>query len=76
MIAEFARVVLTRDVPDDGLRAGDVGFVVEALGGGEAYFVDVQNEAGDTVAVAYVPADGLRPLTGDDVRGARARAAE
>ena len=29
MLALFERVVLTRDLPDDGLQAGDVGVIVE-----------------------------------------------
>src|SRR5712692_11323011 len=55
------RVVLLRDLPEEGLRAGDVGTIAErhpASGDTPAgYEVEFFAANGETVAVASVPAD-------------------
>jgi len=75
MLAEHDVVVLTRDVPDDGLKAGDVGVVlVVHPGRGDVppgYTVEVTTLLGETVAVVDVPADLVRPASERDVRHAR-----
>jgi hypothetical protein len=57
-------VILTRDVTDYGLRAGDVGTVVErhVVPGvtEEGYSVECFDMTGNTVAVATLPASALR----------------
>jgi hypothetical protein len=57
---EFDLVVLTRDMPDHNLRAGDVGTVVHAYRAG-AYEVEFVSAGGETLAVLTV--------TESDVRG-------
>ena len=51
----YSEVILTRDVPEEGLRAGDVGTIVErhvAPGaGGEGYSIEFFDMTGNTVAV-------------------------
>jgi hypothetical protein len=76
MIAEFDDVVLKRDLPEENLKAGDVGSVVEVHGSGQAFHVEIRNGAGETLAVVYLPADAVRPLASTDVPGARSWAAE
>jgi Domain of unknown function (DUF4926) len=55
----YADVILTRDVTDRGLRAGDVGTVVErhALPGGaeEGYSVEFFDMTGNTVPSSRCP---------------------
>jgi hypothetical protein len=67
--------VLTRDVPDQGLRAGDVGVVLLTHPGHDevppGYTVEVTTLLGNMVAVVAVPADLVRPVTDRDVRHTR-----
>ena len=60
----FDRAVLMKDLPADGLRAGDVGVVVEhydARGDSpEGYELEFFSARGETVAVVSVPATAVR----------------
>jgi len=73
----FQRVALARDLPDHGLRIGDVATVVEELpatedsGGEVGYALEVFNAVGETIAVVIVPASAVKPLTEDEVLQAR-----
>ena len=69
---EFERVVLTRDVPEDGLVAGDVGTVVHVYGAGEGYEVEFLTTSGRTVAVATLDADDVREAGEREVLHVRA----
>jgi uncharacterized protein DUF4926 len=75
----YGDVILTRDVPEHGLRAGDVGTVVERhpLPGvaEEGYSVEFFDMTGNTVAVATLPAITLRMPTPADRPAARALSA-
>lgn len=66
----YGDVILTRDVTEHGLRAGDVGTVVErhATPGvpEEGYFVEFFDMTGNTVTVATLPASALRLPTPAD----------
>jgi hypothetical protein len=66
----YGDVVLTRDVPEHRLRAGDVGTVVErhvVPGVNEdGYSVEFFDMAGNTVAVATLPESALRRPTAAD----------
>ena len=57
MISEHDRVVLTEDVPREGLKAGDVGTIVHIHAGGEAYEVEFICLDGQTVAVVTLKAN-------------------
>ena len=71
MIREHDLVVLTEDLPDAPLKAGDVGTVVHVHTNGEAYEVEVATLTGATVAVATVLSSQLRPISHRDVTHAR-----
>ena len=77
--ALYSDVILTRDVGDHGLRAGDVGTVVERhVGPGvveEGYSVEFFDMTGNTVTVVTLPASGLRVPTPADRPAARALSA-
>ena len=65
MIAEHDQVVLTRDLPEHGLVAGDIAVVVAVHQNGKGYTLEFTTVQGDTIAIVTV--DGV------DVRPARAR---
>jgi hypothetical protein len=66
----FGDVILTRDVPERGLRAGEVGTVVERHVAPavreEGYSVEFFDMTGRTVAVVVVPANAWRVPTPAD----------
>jgi hypothetical protein len=70
-INEHDRIVLRSDLPDERLRSGDVGTVVHIHGSGEAFEVEFCTFHGDTVAVATVSADQVRPIDHNDMSHAR-----
>jgi hypothetical protein len=70
-IQEHDCVVLTADLPGEGMLAGDVGTVVHIHNGGQAYEVEFMTLTGRTVAVATVEASQLRPVGGRDINHVR-----
>ncbi len=75
MIHEHDCVVLTTDIPDEGLHAGDVGTVVHIHSEGAAYEVEFMTLTGRTIAVATVLPSQLRPISSRDVSHVRELAA-
>ncbi|MGH7254285.1 MAG: DUF4926 domain-containing protein, partial [Nitrospirales bacterium] len=65
------RVVLTSDLPAEGLKAGDVGTVVHIHREGKGYEVEFLALDGGTVAVATVEAPQVRPVSHRDITHAR-----
>ena len=74
----YSDVILTRDLSEHGLRAGDVGTVVErhVVPGvsEEGYSVEFFDMTGNTVAVVTLPANALRVPTPADRPAVRALA--
>jgi len=70
-IKEHDCVVLTKNLPEDNLEAGDVGTVVHIHSGAVAYEVEFITFAGSTVAVATVAASDLRPVGKRDISHVR-----
>ena len=75
----YGDVILTRDVAEHGLRAGDVGTVVERhIVPGvteEGYSVEFFDMTGNTVGVVILPVTALRLPTPADRPAARALSA-
>jgi hypothetical protein len=75
----YSDVILTRDVPEQGLRAGDVGTVVDRhvlpTVAEAGYSVEFFDMTGNTVAVLTLPASALRGPTAADRPAARALSA-
>ena len=69
---EFERVVLKRDVPEDGLVAGDVGTVVHVYGAGEGFEVEFLTPSGRAVAVAALDPGDVREAGEREVLHVRA----
>ncbi|CAN5881129.1 DUF4926 domain-containing protein [soil metagenome] len=74
MIREFERVVLTRDLPEENLVAGDAGTVVHIYEAGKGYEVEFFSLSGRTLAVSTVMAEDVRPVGDEDITHARPRA--
>ena len=62
MINEHECVVLTEDLPAEGLKAGDIGTVVHIHEGGAAYEVEFMTLTGETIAVTTLLAAQVRPF--------------
>ncbi len=62
MIEELATVVLTIDLPEHNLVAGDIGTIVLVHGKGEGYEVEFVTLDGQTIAVVSVFASQVRKV--------------
>ena len=71
MLEEHDRIVLTDDVADPALKAGDVGTIVHVHRDGEAFEVEFLTLDGHTAAVATVSSSQVRPVSRADITHAR-----
>ncbi len=71
MIKEHDCVVLTNDLPAEGLKVGDLGTVVHIHADGAAYEVEFLTLTGQTVAVATVSRSQCRPISQRDISHVR-----
>ena len=71
MIDELDEVVLTCDLPDHGLAADDIGTVVLMHDEGKGYEVEFMTLDGETIAVATLRAEQVRPVQHDEISHAR-----
>ncbi|HWW93343.1 MAG TPA: DUF4926 domain-containing protein [Vicinamibacteria bacterium] len=71
----YQRVVLTQDLPNESLRAGDVAVIVEHYPARadvpEGYELEVFGARGQTIAVVSVPASAIREAREDEVLSVR-----
>ena len=70
----FKRVALQIDLPEHGIRKGDVATIVEHLPGKDCedgYAFEVFNAVGDTIAVITVPQSAVEPLTAEVIPSVR-----
>lgn len=74
-LALFQRVVLTQDIPAEGLIAGDIGVIVEHYASSgdipEGYELEFFTASGQTAAVVSVPAAAVREAQPDKILSAR-----
>lgn len=75
MIKELDCVVLQVDLPEEGLARGNIGTVVHAHGGGDAFIVEFIDSGGDTVAVIDLVPSQVRLAMPEDFARSNARAA-
>jgi uncharacterized protein DUF4926 len=71
MIQELDTIVLTRDIPTERLRKGDLGAVVFVHQDGAAYEVEFVTLDGETLAVVTLPTEAVRAATGREIPHAR-----
>jgi len=72
MIKEHDRVVLTKEVPAEGLKSGDVGTVVHVHKKDRAFEVEFVALDGETLAIATLAASEIRPVHRKEITHARA----
>jgi hypothetical protein len=65
MIKELSLVVLTHNIPEHALLAGDVGTVVHSYPDGAAYEVEFVTGLGKTIAVLTLSPDDIRPVAAE-----------
>jgi Domain of unknown function (DUF4926) len=71
----YRDVILTRDIPEENLRAGDVGVVIarhDVVGREPGYSVEFFDMVGNTLAVITVSAEEVRAPTSADRPAVRA----
>ena len=71
MIRELDEVVLTCDLPEQRLAAGDIGTVVLMHGEGRGYEVEFMTLDGEPIAVSTLRADQVRQAHADEIAHAR-----
>ena len=70
----FRQVALTRDIPEEGLKKGDLAMVVDhhpGSDGEDGYSLEVFNAVGETIAVTIVPESAIAALRPDQILSAR-----
>ncbi|PZD75490.1 hypothetical protein C1752_00273 [Acaryochloris thomasi RCC1774] len=72
----YQRITLSRDIPEEGLKTGDVAYLLDYvphLQGGELGCVlEVFNAVGESISVLTVPESAIQPLRPDEILSARA----
>lgn len=71
MLKEYDTVVLTTDLPAEGLAAGDVGAIVHVYPDQQAFEVEFLSLDGSTIAVVTLERSQVRAATSRDVTHAR-----
>jgi len=71
VIDELDIAVLTCDLPEHGLAAGDIGTVVLMHDKGQGYEVEFMTLDGKTIAVATLRAEQVRAVQHDEIAHAR-----
>jgi hypothetical protein len=66
-VQSFQQVAFSVDIPEDGIRRGDIATIVEYFDNPRpGYALEVFNAIGETVAVVAVPETSLEPLSDDE----------
>ncbi len=71
MIQELETVVLVTDIPEHGLRAGDIGAVVLVHASSTSYEVEFVTLSGETVAVITVKDSEVRRVLDGEIAHVR-----
>jgi hypothetical protein len=71
----YREVALTRDIPAENLRKGDVAVLVDIVshpsGGEEGAILEIFNAVGESIAVTTVPISAIAPLRPDQMPAVR-----
>jgi hypothetical protein len=71
MFHELERVALIDDLPEHGLKAGDIGMIAHIYGDHSGYEVEFVTLSGELVALVSVYPSQIRPLEADEIASAR-----
>ncbi len=75
MTCERDQVVLTENLPDLSLEAGDVGVIVHVYRAGEAFEVEFLTLEGETAGIATLPAGKVRAVRKGEIAHVRGQLA-
>lgn len=71
MLRLYQRVALRRDLPEHGLRTGDIVTLIDLVphpaGGERGGVLEVFNAVGDSLKVIVVPESAVEPLTPNEL---------
>ena len=67
MVRELDLIVTTRDIPERGIVAGDIGTVVHIYPGREGVEVEFVDGKGSTVAVETIAMSDVRPIAKHEI---------
>lgn len=71
----YEQVALRMNVPQHGLRAGDIGRLVDYVphpaGGEDGCVLEIFNAVGDSIAVVAVPVSAVEALRADEILSVR-----
>ncbi len=68
---DYDRVVLNKDLPDEGFCAGDMGCIVYTHAQERAFEVEFFNLIGDTLVVVTLEANEIRPARSNEIAHVR-----
>jgi hypothetical protein len=71
MYNEHESVVLTEDLPEHELKAGDFGVIVYKHDDSGPFEVEFVSADGETICVVELSSDSLRPFRGKEILHAR-----
>ncbi len=71
MIKEHDRIVLLKNIPDEGLQSGDVGTVIHIYNGNKAFEIEFMTLNGHTVTVVTLLSSQVRAVTENDITHVR-----
>ncbi len=71
MIKELDRVILTRDIPENNLKKGDLGIVVLVHANSKGYEVEFSTLDGDTITVVTLNSEDVREIRKHEIAHAR-----
>ncbi|MFC1816743.1 DUF4926 domain-containing protein [Thermodesulfobacteriota bacterium] len=67
MVKELETIALSRDIPEYGLKAGDIGVVVHCYGEGDTFEIEFVTAEGETIAVLTLSDADIRQVRGKEV---------
>ena len=71
MIKEHDFVVLTQDLPEQSLQAGDIGTVINIHENSAGYELEFMTLSGETIAIVTLLASQVRPAERGEIPHAR-----
>ena len=77
-LERYQRIALSRDIPEEGLKQGDVAYLLDYVphpqGGETGCVLEVFNAVGESIAVLTIPESAIQPLQPHEILNARSLA--
>lgn len=71
MIKELDRIILTRDIPENNLKKGDLGIVVMVHANSKGFEVEFSTLDGITISVVTLNSEDVREIRKHEIAHAR-----